>query len=183
MDLTTGRTATTATSTTRVGLADLVERIGQRARVGTDPAHTAAAVADVLRTRPPTTDLLTAQERHGAADRYTSLILHAEPAFSVVAVVWRPGQQTAIHDHIAWCAFAVVAGTEFETLYRIVDGRPREIGRAANPVGTVCSFTPPGDIHRVRNISSTTAISVHVYGADLRAAGGSVRRTYDLSPA
>jgi predicted metal-dependent enzyme (double-stranded beta helix superfamily) len=43
----------------------------------------------------------------------------------------------------------------------------------------VQSFAPPGDIHRVRNVSSPTAISVHVYGADLRTAGGSVRRTYD----
>ena len=38
---------------------------------------------------------------------------------------------------------------------------------------------PAGDIHRVRNIGDTTAISLHVYGADLSRVGSSVRRYYD----
>jgi len=34
-------------------------------------------------------------------------------------------------------------------------------------------------IHRVHNISDQTAISLHVYGADLRQCGGSsIRRSY-----
>ena len=37
---------------------------------------------------------------------------------------------------------------------------------------------PPGDIHRVHNTSDTTAISLHVYGADLSVVGSSIRRVY-----
>jgi predicted metal-dependent enzyme (double-stranded beta helix superfamily) len=39
---------------------------------------------------------------------------------------------------------------------------------------------PPGDIHRVRNAGDDVAISLHVYGADLRIHGNSIRREYDL---
>ena len=94
------------------------------------------------------------------------------------ALVWRPGQRTAIHDHIAWCAFGVLQGTEFETLYRDHGDYLTEIGRVANQVGDVSGFAPPGDIHRVHNTGDVTAISLHVYGADLSADGVSVRREY-----
>ena len=42
------------------------------------------------------------------------------------------------------------------------------------------AFTPPGDIHRVGNPGPTVAVSLHLYGVDLRIHGSSVRRTYDL---
>ena len=96
------------------------------------------------------------------------------------ALVWRPGQLTPIHDHIAWCAFAVLQGTEFETLYRDEGDHLVEIGRNANEVGDVSGFAPPGDIHRVHNVGEGTAISLHVYGADLSRDGVSIRRVYEL---
>jgi predicted metal-dependent enzyme (double-stranded beta helix superfamily) len=40
-------------------------------------------------------------------------------------------------------------------------------------------FAPPGDIHRVRNTSETTAISIHIYGTDITRVGSSARRYYD----
>jgi predicted metal-dependent enzyme (double-stranded beta helix superfamily) len=44
---------------------------------------------------------------------------------------------------------------------------------------TSAVFAPPGDIHRVRNIADTTAISIHVYGTDLSRVGSSAGRYYD----
>ncbi|MDT7696710.1 MAG: 3-(3-hydroxy-phenyl)propionate hydroxylase, partial [Pseudonocardiales bacterium] len=41
-------------------------------------------------------------------------------------------------------------------------------------------FAPPGDIHRVANPAPDPALSLHVYGADLRDGLTSVRRVYDL---
>jgi len=38
----------------------------------------------------------------------------------------------------------------------------------------------PGDIHRVRNAGSQTAVSLHIYGTDISRLGSSVRRIYDL---
>lgn len=58
--------------------------------------------------------------------------------------------------------------------------RETEIGRTANQVGEVSGFAPPGDIHRVHNTGDSTAISLHIYGADLGVTPSSIRRVYDL---
>ena len=87
---------------------------------------------------------------------------------------------TPIHDHVAWCAFVVLQGVEFETLSRDDGDHLTELGRAANRVGDASGFAPPGDIHRVHNTGGSTAISLHVYGADLGRGESSVRRVYDL---
>lgn len=165
---------------TRLDLDSLVARI----RGGTDwsggARRTATSVADLLREQPPSVDLLTAEQRAGGGSDYTRHILHTEPRFSVVAVVWQPGQLTEIHDHIAWCTFVVLQGVEYETLYRDHGDHLTEIGRVANQVGDVSGFAPPGDIHRVHNTGDETAISLHVYGADLSESPSSIRRVYDL---
>jgi hypothetical protein len=77
---------------------------------------------------------------------------------------------------------AVVQGAEHETLYslrsqamlpQLVPGR-----QTTYPTGDVSAFAPPGDIHLVQNRGPGTAISIHVYGADIARYGSSIRRTY-----
>ena len=46
--------------------------------------------------------------------------------------------------------------------------------------GDVAGLLPPGDIHRVHNVADATAISLHVYGADLTLVGSSIRRAYPI---
>jgi predicted metal-dependent enzyme (double-stranded beta helix superfamily) len=93
----------------RPGLAELVAHIRSRARRQADPRTIAKQVADVLVETKPDVDLLTVAERAGSPDGYTRHTLHTEAAFSVSAVVWRPGQVTEIHDHLVWCSFIGVA--------------------------------------------------------------------------
>src|SRR3954469_17760431 len=82
---------------------------GVRSAVDThaDWAETAQLVADQLRLHLPTPDVLTAAQRLGSPDDYRAHNLHIEPdgSFSIVALVWRPGQITRIHDHVTWCVF------------------------------------------------------------------------------
>ena len=170
---------TSPTKPARVGLPELLDGIRDQTSRVLDPRRTALAVADVLRAHLPSVDLLTADERIGDKHELISHVLHTEAAFSVKAVVWQPGQLTVIHDHVAWCAFAVLQGVEYETLYRDHGDHLSEIGRSENHVGDVSGFAPPGDIHRVHNAGDTTAISVHVYGTDVTRIGSSVRRFYD----
>jgi 3-mercaptopropionate dioxygenase len=141
-------------------------------------AETAQLVADQLRRHLPSTDVLTTAQRLGSADGYRSHTLHVEPdgSFSIVAVVWRAGQVTRIHDHVTWCAFGVIQGVEHEELF---DAECNLIGSSDNHVGDVSGFAPPGDIHRVHNTIEETAISIHVYGTDVTRIGSSVRRYYD----
>jgi 3-mercaptopropionate dioxygenase len=139
---------------------------------------TAELVADQLRRHLPGPDVLTTEQRRGSPDSYRSHTLHVEPdgSFSIIALVWRPGQVTRIHDHVTWCVFGVIQGVEHEELF---DADLRLVGRSDNHVGEVSGFAPPGDIHRVHNTSDGTAISIHIYGTDVTRIGSSVRRYYD----
>ena len=139
---------------------------------------TAQLVGHALRRNLPSPDVLTAEQRVGSADGYRSHTLHAEPdgSFSILAIVWRPGQVTRIHDHMTWCAFGVIQGIEHEELF---DADLNLVGESDNHTGDVSAFAPPGDIHRVHNTGATTAISIHIYGTDITRIGSSVRRYYD----
>ncbi|WP_433479196.1 cysteine dioxygenase [Spirillospora sp. CA-142024] len=145
---------------------------------------TASYVAEALHEHLPPPELLTADQLAGERGTSSGHLLHVEPdgSFSMVAIVWRPGALTRVHDHVTWCVFGVLAGVEHEDLYALSeDGTGlTEIGSNANRTGEVSGFAPPGDIHRVRNIGDDTAISLHIYGTDLRRVGSSVRRFYDL---
>jgi 3-mercaptopropionate dioxygenase len=145
-------------------------------------AETAGLVADQLRLHLPSPQILTAEQRYGDPTGYCCHLLHAEPdgSFSVTALVWRPGQATPIHDHVTWCVFGVIQGAEREERYLLRDdGWLEQDGVSVNASGDVASLAPPGDIHRVLNASSKTAISLHIYGTDISRLGSSVRRIYD----
>ena len=166
-----------------VRLSPLVAGIRTAVESGADWAETAQLVADQLRRNLPGPDLLTAEQRLGSPDRYVSHTLHVEPdgSFSIIGLVWRPGQVTRNHDHLTWCVFGVIQGVEHEELFNLDEdgGRLVPAGASANLTGEVSGFAPPGDIHRVRNVGSDTAISIHIYGTDVTRIGSSVRRYYD----
>lgn len=168
----------------RTPLTDLVARVRVVVARGLPDHRTAHEVARYLRPTLSVPGLLTAEQRRGDPERYTQRLLHVEPdgSFSVVALVWLPGQSTAIHDHVSWCAVGVYEGQETEARYRYAGPRGRrrlvEAGRSVNLPGSVSAVAPPGDIHRVSNSGASTAISLHVYGADVGVLGSSIRRTY-----
>src|ERR671911_2585564 len=159
-------------------LTNLIDGIRAAVAVHADWAETAELVAEQLRRHLPGPDVLTAEQRLGSPDDYVGHTLYVEPdgSFSIVALVWRPGQLTRIHDHMTWCAFGVIQGVEHEELF---DADLNPIGRSDNHVGDVSGFAPPGDIHRVHNTADTTAISIHIYGTDVTRIGSSARRYYD----
>jgi predicted metal-dependent enzyme (double-stranded beta helix superfamily) len=165
-------------------LDDLTDAIRGAVSVHADWRDTAELVATELRGHLPSPAVLTAEQRAGDPDRYRSHVLHVEPdgSFSVVALVWRPGQVTPIHDHVTWCVFGVVQGVEQEEVFTLDEeaGRLVPAGPVVNLPGDVGGGTPPGDIHRVSNAGDGVAISLHVYGTDVGRMGSSVRRTYEL---
>jgi predicted metal-dependent enzyme (double-stranded beta helix superfamily) len=164
-------------------LGSLISAVRAATRTGASWVETADLVADVLWLHMPGVEILTSEQRYGDADGYCCHLLHAEPdgSFSVVALVWRPGQATPIHDHVTWCVFGVIQGAEHEERYVLRDdGWLEQAGTAVNATGDVTGLAPPGDIHRVRNAGAQTAISLHIYGTDISRMGSSVRRVYDL---
>jgi predicted metal-dependent enzyme (double-stranded beta helix superfamily) len=174
---------------------NLVRAIRAEVHLGLDWQQTADRVARALGAElPDPAVILPAPLRRGDPAGYQSHLLHAEPdgGFSVSAMVWLPGQQTPVHDHVAWCVTAVLQGREHEEIFALADGEPadgeladgrpalRLAARNVNPPGSVSAFAPPGDIHRVRNTGDVVAISMHVYGADISRLGTSIRREYPL---
>jgi predicted metal-dependent enzyme (double-stranded beta helix superfamily) len=163
----------------------LVRAIRAEVRLALGWQKTADRVACTLSSSlPDPADLLAADLRRGDPAGYQSHLLYAEPdgSFSIAAMVWLPGQETVIHDHVAWCVTAVLQGREYEEIFALADGG-RALALAArnvNPAGSVSGFAPPGDIHRVRNTGDNVAISMHVYGADISRLGNSIRREYTL---
>jgi predicted metal-dependent enzyme (double-stranded beta helix superfamily) len=167
--------STTANLTALVADLDLAVRSARH-----NDTQTVAAVCAALRPALSAPDLLLPKQRIGDPAAYRSHVLHVAPdgAFSLVALVWMPGQATAIHDHLAWCVVGVYEGAEHETRYRLTSKGLIESGSAVAFPGEVAGLLPPGDIHRVHNVGDSTAISLHVYGADLSILGSSIRRTY-----
>jgi predicted metal-dependent enzyme (double-stranded beta helix superfamily) len=164
--------------------ADLTGAIRQAVRRHGDWAQTAQLAAEALGRHLPGPQILTRQERAGDLTGYRTHLVHVEPdgSFSIVALVWLPGQVTPIHDHVTWCVSGVLQGAEYEELFALHDDGAAldEVGRNTSGAGDVTGFAPPGDIHRVRNRGGDVAISLHVYGADISRLGSSVRRIYDL---
>jgi predicted metal-dependent enzyme (double-stranded beta helix superfamily) len=173
-----------ARTPTARGLTALATAVRVAVAKRTDWADTAELVASALKRHLPSPSILTAEQRTGDPDTYKSEVLHSEPdgSFSIVALVWRPGQVTPIHDHVTWCVFGVIQGLEWEELFELDEQGSClvEAGHRVNETGEVSGFAPPGDIHRVRNAGDVTAISIHIYGTDVSRIGSSVRRYYDL---
>lgn len=162
---------------------ELIDAIAHAVSAGPpeDPQlRTAERVATVLRRFLHQPDLLTPDQQEPDPAHYRQHVLYVAPAarFSLVALVWLPGQRTPIHDHISWCVAGTYRGCEEETTYRAESGALVPVATSLNPVGAVSALAPPGDIHRVRNGGAELAISIHVYGADVLDSGSSIRRCY-----
>ena len=176
----------TSTSQTSAALSELICAIRAAVQRGADPAMTGSAVADIVRPFLGRDDLLLPAQMAPAEGCYRQHVLHVEPggSFSVVSLVWLPGQCTPIHDHVSWCVVGVHKGEEHETIYEThgTNGDRHLVvtGQTISPVGAVAALVPPGDIHHVANGGDCLAVSLHIYGADIGKLGSSIRRHYDL---
>ena len=149
----------------------------------------ANAIAGRLQTLLAEPGWLAPEHQLPGVDTYRQHLLHVSPSrqMSVVALVWRPGQHTPIHDHVSWCVVGVYRGLERETRYRLVE---TAAGRYLLPAGSVLAapghvealVPPTEDIHSVTAVGRELAISIHVYGADIEQLGSSIHRRYDDVP-
>lgn len=145
----------------------------------------AVEAEQALRTLLRDNSFLTPEQRRPNPDRYAQHVVyvHPERAYSIVALVWLPGQRTPIHDHVCWCVTGVLEGREQETCYALREGDDgmelAVTGHAVNEVGDVSRLVPPDEnIHQVTNAGDGVAISLHVYGADIGALGTSVNQVF-----
>ena len=144
------------------------------------------AIAERLKPLLAADDWLAPEHQLPGRDTYRQHLLHVSACrrLSVVALVWLPGQETPIHDHVSWCVVGVYRGVERETHYRLAerDGARCLVraGAFEAPPGHVEALVPPGEnIHSVAAAGPGKTISIHVYGADIERLGSSILRRFD----
>ena len=124
------------------------------------------AVAEVLGRFAADPLLLIGHDCPCRAESYIRHLLHEDTAegWAVAALVWRPGQMSPVHAHNAWCAVGVHRGLLTETFYAPGDP-PIPTGIALRRPGDVTGGpASPDAIHRLANLGTETAISIHAYG-------------------
>jgi predicted metal-dependent enzyme (double-stranded beta helix superfamily) len=163
------------------GLRRLTRALDALVAAEADPSILAARTGLVLRRALDDPALLEPRHQEPAPDRYRQHVLHVHRGglYSVVALVWKPGQATPIHDHVTWCVVGVWRGLEREVGF--VRRGPWLVrgGETICRPGDVSVLVPPEeDIHRVENAGDSLAVSIHVYGADISVLGSSINRTF-----
>jgi 3-mercaptopropionate dioxygenase len=168
------------------GLRALTRRLDALIAAVGDPHVVAPHVGRLLAGALAKPELLEPRHQEPADDRYRQHIVHVHPRgrYSIVALVWKPGQATPIHDHCCWCVVGVWQGSERETTYDLhADRRGLHLVQRATAVtrpGDVSVLVPPDeDVHHVANSGEGLAISLHVYGDDISVRGTSINRTFD----
>ncbi|MFT7485351.1 MAG: putative metal-dependent enzyme (double-stranded beta helix superfamily) [Candidatus Paceibacteria bacterium] len=103
--------------------------------------------------------------------------LHTDPngRYSVVAMIWGQDQGTPIHDHDdKWCVEGVYQGEILVTTYEICptsDPDRVEVefcGTSTAIIGEAGALIPPHDYHVIENKTSKTAVTIHVYGGEMK---------------
>ena len=170
-------------------LTTFVDRMDAAVSSSVDPAARAAAAAEHLRDLLAHPEAIGPEHRVPDDDCYRQHIVHVHPegSYSLVALVWRPGQVTPIHDHRCWCVVGVLEGEEDEERFHLVqqdDGRALVLtGNERQAAGSVCTLVPPQEnIHRVSSAAPTgVTVSLHVYGDDIAVLGSSINEVFEES--
>jgi predicted metal-dependent enzyme (double-stranded beta helix superfamily) len=114
--------------------------------------------------------------RRPAPGSYARRLVHSSPdlGYTVLAMVWGPGQGTPLHDHAGmWCVEGVVDGRIEVTQYRLLDrlGRRCRFERQETTtagIGSAGRLIPPFDYHTIANARpDEPSITVHVYGGEM----------------
>jgi predicted metal-dependent enzyme (double-stranded beta helix superfamily) len=152
------------------------------------PAHAMGdRIAHALRVAAAMPDLLTPELRAPRNGCYARHTIAADPAgrFTLLSIVWGPGQFSPPHAHDAWCAYAVAENTLTETLYEFdpASGKAMAAGAPVEREPGYACFATAGleQIHRLGNASGVGAISLHAYGVEGSRVGTHVNRLMDVA--
>jgi predicted metal-dependent enzyme (double-stranded beta helix superfamily) len=158
------------TCTLQQFVADL-DRITARASA---PEAITAQIAPLLGRLVGNPDAIPARFRGRAPDGGRGrFMLHRAPRFNVTAVVWRPGDRAAAHNHETWGVIGVIDNAIEETRYHVIEapggGTTLQIlSVTRDGAGAVSRLVPPTDeVHAMHNPTTRDTVEVHVYGCDL----------------
>ncbi|MFB7639740.1 cysteine dioxygenase [Peribacillus butanolivorans] len=124
-----------------------------------------------------TTSWFPPEKRKPSSEGYARHSLYCDPhdRFEIMALVWKPGQKTSLHDHDGtWGAEGVVAGKIKVTNYLRVEEISENLVKLQQTDTLIVNqqmtgkLLPPADCHILETEGDQTAITIHVYGKQLR---------------
>lgn len=169
-----------AQNTVSPALSKLVKEI-QLALDQAQPEYLPQAVCDVLREHASVVGLLNTQQQTGNAERYIRHVLYSHPMglYTIVALVWCPGQITPVHGHYTWCSYIVLKGSMQEECFVWDQQKKCAVRREQaikGPGDAQASHAGLESVHRLRNVGNDVSISIHVYGVDAQRVSTHVNR-------
>lgn len=132
-------------------------------------------------------DLLAPEQRQTQSGCYARHVLYSDAGgrFTILAIVWAPGQFSPPHAHHTWCGYAVYDNPLDEQLFRFntAQGKAELVRTEVRVPGYSC-FAGAGldQIHRLGNSGAKPAISIHAYGVERECIATHVNRVVDVAP-
>jgi predicted metal-dependent enzyme (double-stranded beta helix superfamily) len=109
----------------------------------------------------------------GAPYSSYQLYLNDQENLSIILDIFAPGQVAPIHNHCCWGVFVCLEGEEMERRYAVAEDlstAPVETQSFRNGQGMVSVGDPARNaFHQVECLGDVPAISLHIYGANLKA--------------
>lgn len=109
---------------------------------------------------------------------YMRNLVHGGEWYHLLAICWKNGQRSPIHDHAgSSCGVRVLRGVATETRFEFApNGHIKAVGSRDLAEGSVCG-SQDADLHQVSNLQAGTAdlVTLHVYSPPLLRMG-----TYSL---
>ena len=102
---------------TTYSLNHLIEQLNGAAML--DNVQMPGGIMAILREAVIQSDWLPPDRRTANHQNYARHLLHgdAQGRFSILSIVWSPGQMSPVHGHHTWCAVGVLRGAIDETHY------------------------------------------------------------------
>jgi cysteine dioxygenase len=120
-----------------------------------------------------------AQHIRFSAQGYTRNLVRAGSWYHLLALCWKNGQRSPIHDHAgSSCAVRILRGVATETAFQVApSGDVYAVGSRNLLMGSVCGSSD-ADLHQVSNLQAGNAdlVTLHVYSPPLVRMG-----TYSLT--
>ena len=156
---------------------DFIEQVVKELTISQNDGERTTAVEKALPALLQKKDWLQPESLKPNSTNYARNLIYRDPdlGFVVVAMVWLPGQKTAVHDHSGiWCVEGVLEGSVRITQYDpIRDPKSnngfqlRLSGCFESGSGDTGRLIPPFEYHKIENVGTEIAITIHVYGKDL----------------
>jgi predicted metal-dependent enzyme (double-stranded beta helix superfamily) len=155
---------------------DFVTACEQQVAGASDPIATRDAVAELaaeLARKWQMPDPAFRKLQPGAPYSSYQLYLNSSQTLSVILDIFAPGQVAPVHNHCCWGVFVCLEGRELERRYDVpsdLSTRPVESQVLDNGPGVVSVAGPQRNaFHQVECVGDVPAVSLHVYGANLKA--------------